>query len=826
MTPPSRITATPPPKTGEGWLRLALLIGLLLLGTTSAFAQTVTPPQRPFSQLIELWTRQLDRITYRSEQEGLIPSEIDALREQISDVRAAAFAASALARNELADTRKLLAPLETKPGLDQPAETDAVKADRERLTEQATISESRVKQCEVVIARADQLLERMTKLRGQVVLQTLLHRDASPLSGQVWSRLWPQLREASRTLSAAVSVWSRDGLRTLVSGEQDLTGSAIWAIFTLGLWWGSRILRDRYGHARAVLRGPDERTIAAVIDGVGLVLVPILAVWLLGRLLLASQPPSPIDVLIPQAIQRITVTLLVIGLSATMLAPTRPSRRVLEFSDSSAQHLSRALRRFAIGALGLEFVFMAFTQGFDRGAIASVGALVLAAAVAALALPILSNLSWHARPAEDAEPPEHPELVGGTWWTASRVALRVAVLSSILFALLGYATLAAHINTALAWSGMMIVAALLAHRIVGDLLTTMAAPETPTGAWARRFFGLAPQQSLYGQHIALLLFDCVLVVTLAFAVPQAWNVDVDAIERAFGQLLYGVKIGGITLSLANIGMAIVTFTVCLLLARLVRRVVRDRVMPTVEAPLPLRQSVDAGLNYAGVAIAILVGIGALGIDFTNLAIVLGALSVGIGLGLQNIANNIISGVVLLVERPIKAGDWVSVTGHEGFVRRINIRATEIETFQRTHVIVPNSVFLQNPVINRTYSDTSSRIELQLTVGLGTDVALLEAILREAALNQTRVLRVPQPIVRFAKIVPAGLEFELFVFVAKLEDRLVVSNDLNRTILARLIEEKIVDPKAVTEFRVRDLDRLAEALRDRPGGEHAAAPPPG
>src|SRR6185436_4709652 len=279
----------------------------------------------------------------------------------------------------------------------------------------------------------------------------------------------------------------------------------------------------------------------------------------------------------------------------------------------------------------------------DRGAIVSMGALVLATAAALLSLPILSNRAWHARAADG----ERPVLFGGMWWTATRVVLRLAMLSSIVFALLGYATLAAHINTALAWTGFMVVAALLAHRIVGDLLAAMAAPETPTGGWVRRVFGLAPQQTLYGQHIALLLFDCFLVVTLAFAVPTAWNVDVDAIERAFGQLLYGVRIGGITLSLANIGSAILAFTFCLLLVRLVRRVVRDRVMPTVEASLPVRQSIDAGLNYAGVLIATLVGVGALGIDFTNLAIVLGALSVGIGLGLQNIANNIISGVVLL-----------------------------------------------------------------------------------------------------------------------------------------------------------------------------------
>ena len=336
----------------------------------------------------------------------------------------------------------------------------------------------------------------------------------------------------------------------------------------------------------------------------------------------------------------------------------------------------------------------------------------------------------------------------------------------------------------------------------------------------RHRLGLAPDATLRGQHLVLLLFDLVLLVLLLpFGIPAAWDVDTDAILHGFGQLIRGVRIGGVTISLGNIGMAIVAFVVCMLLARLVRSIVRDRVLPTVDAPLPLRQSIDAGLNYVGVIIALLIGIGALGIDFTNLAIVLGALSVGIGLGLQNIANNVISGVFLLVERPIKAGDWVSVNGHEGFVRRINIRATEIETFQRTHVIVPNSMFLQNPVINRTYSDTSSRVEIQLTVGLGTDVAALETILREAALGHPRVLRVPAPIVRFVRIAPTGLDFELFVFVARLEDRLIVEQRPQRAILARLIEEKIVDPAAGARVQAaRPRQRLADDARpqgDRP-----------
>jgi small-conductance mechanosensitive channel len=412
-------------------------------------------------------------------------------------------------------------------------------------------------------------------------------------------------------------------------------------------------------------------------------------------------------------------------------------------------------------------------------------------------------------------------LIGGTWWSAARLLLSVIVLASIVFALLGFATLSSHIHSALAATCLLVGLALLAHRLVADVLDTVAAPQTPTGRWVRRRFGLAVDRPLRGQLIVLLLFDLLLVALLGIAIPAAWSVDIDAILHGFGELLRGVRIGGVTISLGDMGMGIVAFAVCVALTRVVRNVVRERVMPTIDAPMPVRQSIDAVLNYAGVIVAILVGVGALGIDFTNLAIVLGALSVGIGLGLQNIANNVISGVILLMERPVKAGDWVSVNGHEGFVRRINIRATEIETFQRTHVIVPNSLFLQNPVVNRTYADTSSRLDIPVTVGLGTDVARMEAILREAALGHPRVLRVPAPIVRFPRITTTGLDFELLVFVAQLEDRQVVTNDLNKEILARLIEEKIVDPDPAAQFSLRGLDKLAAALTGR---SDAAAPP--
>ncbi|UYN94835.1 MAG: mechanosensitive ion channel family protein [Enhydrobacter sp.] len=797
--------------------RAACLLLLLLVGTM-AQAQTPTVPQRPFGQIVDVWTRQLDRIADRATQPGVLAGEIDALREEVTDVRLAASAAAQLARSNLADIRRLLVPLEVKPGPDRPAETDEVRAERQRLTEQAAISEGRVKQSEVVIARANQLLEHMTRLRGQVVLNILLRRDASPLSGEVLRNVGTEFAASMQGLMSAFSKWAREGPRALRDGARDLTGLAAWAALTVVLWWLGRTLARRFGRGHHNEPGQRDRTIAAAIDGLGLVLVPILAVWLIGRLLVATDPPQPLAMLLPELVLRLIVLLLVLGMTTTALAPDRPAWRVLPLTDPAARLLAQALRRLIVVGTALDFLYLALVQDGQYPALSSLSALVLAGSLAFLALPVLGNAAWQASRPEGSD---RPFLVGGTLWTATRVGLRAVLLSSIAFALLGYVVLATHIHTALAWTCLLVALALTAHRLAGDLLETMAAPDTPTGAWVRRLFGLPADITLRGQHIALLLIDVALVVALALTIPAAWNVDTDAILRGMAQVVMGVKIGGVTISLRDIALSLITFAVCMLLVRLVRRIVRDRVMPTVDASLPMRQSVDAGLNYAGVAIALLVAIGALGIDFTNLAIVLGALSVGIGLGLQNIANNIISGVLLLVERSIKAGDWISVSGHEGFVRRINIRATEIETFQRTHVIVPNSVFLQNPVVNRTYSDTSSRIDLPITVALATDPAKMEAILRDCALGHPRVLRVPAPIVRFVRVTPTGLEFELYVFVARLEDRIVVTNDLNRAILARMIEEKIVNPTPPPpEYRVRDLDRIAEALRT----DRAAAPP--
>ena len=181
-------------------------------------------------------------------------------------------------------------------------------------------------------------------------------------------------------------------------------------------------------------------------------------------------------------------------MTAAALSPARPEWRVLPFSDDSAHYLSRALRRLYSISLPLEFVYLALSRGEGRDAVASVGAVVLTAVVAMLSLPTLSNRAWHAARPEGSE---LPPMIGGTWWAVTRLLLVVAVLSSIVCSLIGYATLGAHLHTAISTTCLLIAIAFLLHKLVADLLDAAAAPGTPSGTFVRQ--RLRPRA---GQHAA------------------------------------------------------------------------------------------------------------------------------------------------------------------------------------------------------------------------------------------------------------------------------------------------------------------------------------
>src|SRR5690606_17495314 len=235
-----------------------------------------------------------------------------------------------------------------------------------------------------------------------------------------------------------------------------------------------------------------------------------------------------------------------------------------------------------------------------------------------------------------------------------------------------------------------------------------------------------------------------IVVCFVPLILLQWGFQVADIESWAYRLFTEIRIGTISISLVGILAGILLFAVGLVVTRWFQKWLDGNVLARSQVDTGVRNSVRTAVGYAGVALAGLVGISAAGINLASLALVAGALSLGIGFGLQNIVNNFVSGLILLAERPFKAGDWIVAGTTEGFVRKISVRATEIETFRRQTVILPNSELINAAVGNWTLRNKLGRVEIPVSVAYHSDARRVNDILLEIVRDVPQVLKNPEP----------------------------------------------------------------------------------
>jgi small-conductance mechanosensitive channel len=209
-------------------------------------------------------------------------------------------------------------------------------------------------------------------------------------------------------------------------------------------------------------------------------------------------------------------------------------------------------------------------------------------------------------------------------------------------------------------------------------------------------------------------------------------------------LLRGITIGELVVSPGVIVRALLVFAGATVVFRLLQHWFGQRYLPTTRLEPGVQGSMVALFGYAGVVVAVAMALAAIGVGVERIAWIASALSVGIGFGLQAIVQNFISGLILLAERPVKVGDWVVVGDAEGDIRRINVRATEIQTGDRTTVLVPNSELITKIVRNRTYANAEGLVKVQLPMPLGTDADLFRDLVLEAFREHPGILEAPAP----------------------------------------------------------------------------------
>lgn len=779
-------------------------LALALLTLLTAFASASLHAQLEAGITPEIWLDRLEAIDESLENDDLAQSQLTTYRSQIE-------AMSTDSAKCVESIKPLVDQLRQQIDViaDLGPETDAALFDRSiEIQSRYNDAQTQYLSCLQVVDRTGVMEETVSTMLGQLAarflwqrnaaLPTLLANAAEQISG------WPDLIRGGMLPQTGEDLTIVQLLWLLIIAGILAISLGVYIRFRFYRWYHANGFADREPELRVLLPKP---------------LAMHAPLLLLGLVLLFTLYVTAANASLDLAAVRVAYGIFLYGIGCVVIdwatGPLSPSAQVPGFYPTHVVPVRLRLRIFILTLVGSYVVlgraWLAASQGqvFDPlTRMLMIVALACALGWTILYLRRVRGLSRY-------------RFVGVLGLTALAVALIAAGL--------GYQNFASYVTHGTVRTASAIIVVWILLWLVFALFESVIEGRTESARRVRDMIASSESESRTGFGLIQLSADVIIWVVFAIYLVYVWDSSGVTLEELRSLAVEGSQIGEIKLVPLQIIEGVAIFALLVALTGWIKHLIDKRWLRHMNMDRGARDAMVTLSGYIGFVVAILVALTVAGIDLGGLALVGGALALGIGFGLQAIASNFVSGLILLFERPIKAGDFVTVGDTEGFVRRIRIRATDIETLDNQNVLVPNSELVSGRVTNWVLRNPQGRLRIQVGVAYGSDVELVRNLLQQVGRDHEDVISdggAPAPRALFMGFGDSSLDFELRVRIRRIEKRYTVISDINFEIDKAFRENNIAIPFPQRDLHLISLpeQQIAAPLPEAPAARTKRAKP--
>lgn len=694
------------------------------------------------------------------------------------------------------EVRGRLTQLGNPPAEGEPQEAQAISEERQQLIDQKAIINGLITKAENASILSNKQQDRLTELRRSLFFSSLSRRV--DLGAVLGAETLSEAADKFHLLGRKLSSWFTFSARFKGQQMAIATFAALFAAFLLS-FWGRKIFAPLI-NAEVGVEEPSY--LSRLTVGFWSTILPTLSAAIFAY---TAYSLFQVFGVFRNDIASISIVFMqfclllffVYRLAHGVLKPSLPQWRLLPVTTPAARWLFGLTMLIAV-VFGLDYAINNISVQLD----ASYNVTVLFSLVASGLIGLFVLIIAFTKPFIDDE--GNPQ----GWPRYAFLALFILGVAPLFAAGIGYVSFSRFISQQMIVTGAILLAMYIGFLTGGAVNEDNALMDSAFGRFmATRFRMQANELDRYGLGLSFAIYALVLFLGVPLILLQ-WGFQVSDVMSMGEKLFTDLQIGSVSISIFAIFTAIAFFFIAYWLSRLFQRWLDREVLVRSKLDLGVRSSIRTAVGYVGIGIAGLVAISVSGFSLSNLAIVAGALSLGIGFGLQNIVSNFVSGLILLAERPFKEGDWVETDSVSGFVKKVSVRATEIETFQRQTMIVPNSELINSTVGNWTHRNRLARVEILVGVAYDSDPVRVRELLFDIVGQNDGILSFPEPQVVFLDFGASSLDFEVRFFLADVFEKVGIETNMRLEIFKRFGEEGIEFP-----FPQRDVNlKVSDAIR--------------